>query len=87
MATTKSAKKRMKTSRAKHETNKSLKTRIKTARRNLTDAVAAKDRAAGEKAYRLYCSAVDKAVKRGTIKANNADRRKSRGSALLASCG
>jgi ribosomal protein S20 len=69
MPTLKSGLKRMQTSE---------KSRIKTVRGKLFAAVAAKDKAAGEKAYREYCSLLDKSAKKGVIPQNTATRRKAR---------
>jgi len=79
----KSAKKRMKTSAKSHTRNKAVKSELTTMRRKLYETIAAGDKATAEKIYRTYNSAVDKAVKKGIIKANAGARRKSRASARL----
>lgn len=86
MPSSKSAAKRMRTSRKSEEANKSVRARVSSCRRQLREAIAGGDRAKGEKAFRTYCSVLDKAAKNGTIKANNASRRKSRAAALLTTC-
>ena len=78
MPNIKSAKKRMRTSVKRQEGNRSAKSRIVTARRKLYDAILAGDQAVTKTALSSYCSVLDKAVKRGALKANAADRRKSR---------
>ncbi len=84
MPNIKSAVKRVKTSEKRRVANKGAKSRIATLRRSLTQAVADGDATAGAEAYRAYCSAVDKAAKKGIIKQNAASRRKSRATRQLA---
>lgn len=86
MPNIKSAAKRMRTSRKSAEGNKATRTRVSSCRRELREAVAGGDKARSEQAFRAYCSVLDKAAKKGTIKANNASRRKSRAAALVATC-
>jgi len=86
MPNIKSAAKRMKTSRKSAEANKAVKSLISTRRRQLREAVAGGDEEKSEKAFRAYCSVLDKAAKKGVIKANNANRRKSRAVAWVAAC-
>ncbi len=74
----KSAAKRMRTSELKRQKNVAATTRIKTARARLFAAVAAKNREAAQKAFREYCSILDKAAKVGVITKNTAVRRKGR---------
>ena len=73
-----SAKKRLRTSEKARQGNKSVKSRITTTRRKFYATVTGDDKAAAVAAYTTYSSALDKGVKRGAIKKNNADRRKSR---------
>jgi len=84
MPNIKSAVKRVKTAERRRGANKAVKSRIGTLRRALTQAVADGNSTAGEKAFRDYCSAVDKAAKRGAIKKNAASRRKARAAKRLA---
>ena len=84
MPNIRSAVKRVKTSQRRQSANKAAKSRIATLRRALTKAVADEDATQGTKAYQAYCSAVDKAAKKGTIKKNAASRRKSRATKQLA---
>ena len=83
MANIKSAVKRLKTSKEKQLRNKSVKTGVHTARRQLIEAIAAGDKSKSDDLFRQYCSIVDKATKKGVIKRNTADRRKSRAAARI----
>lgn len=83
MANIKSAEKRARTSEKARRRNAEAKSRLKTLRRNLLEHIASKDPAKAETAYRTYCSALDKAVKRGIIKKNNSIRKKNRAALLL----
>lgn len=83
MPTLKSGWKRMRTSEKSRIKNTNIKTNIKTVRGKLFAAVAAKDKAAGEKAYREYCSLLDKSGKKGVIKRNTAARRKARAADMI----
>jgi small subunit ribosomal protein S20 len=76
MPNLKSAKKRMRQNVVRRERNQQVRTRIKNARRAVMESLEAKDAAAGENAFRAYCSVLDKAAKRGVIKKNTAIRRK-----------
>jgi len=84
MPTTKSAVRWVKTSEKRRARNRALKSKIRTVRNGLHDAIAAGDKAKCEETFRRYCSVLDKAAKRGTIKANAANRRKSAAAAKLA---
>lgn len=79
MAHTSSAKKRMRQSNEDRLRHKAGRTGIKSQQQKLFAAVAAKDAKAAADAYRAYCSALDKAVKKGTIRKNQAVRKKARG--------
>lgn len=83
MPNIKSAKKRMKTAAKSQVANKAAKTRVATMRKKLDEAIASGDEAAAKAAFGAYCSALDKAVKRGAIKANTAARGKSRAAARM----
>ncbi len=83
MPTLKSGWKRMRTSEKSRVKNTTVKTNIKTMRAKLFAAVAAKDKAAGEKAYREYCSLLDKSAKKGVIRKNMAVRRKARAAEMI----
>ena len=79
MPTIKSAEKRMRQSRQNRIRNVSAKSALHTLRRRFDDSIGKGDPAATDTQYRAYCSALDKAVKRGIIKKNTADRNKQRG--------
>ncbi|MBN2301552.1 MAG: 30S ribosomal protein S20 [Lentisphaerae bacterium] len=87
MPTTKSATKHLKTSLGKRTANRATKTRILSIRKKLHAAITEGDKAAAEKLSREYCSALDKAAKKGSIKANNASRNKSRITRRMATAG
>ena len=84
MPNSKSAIKQMKTSEVKRDANRTVKSGLVTSRRRFLETAAAGDAPASETAFRQYCSELDKAVKKGVIKANNADRRKSRAHSRVA---
>jgi len=83
MANIKSAKKRIKTSAGRQVRNRSVKSEVSTMRTKLYEAIAADDRDKANELFRQYGSMLDKAVKKGTIKANAASRRKSRAAARI----
>lgn len=85
MPNTKSAIKRMRTSEIKRDANRGVKSGLTSIRRKFDEATAAGDASACDSAFKQYCSELDKAVKKGVIKANNASRRKSRAASRLAS--
>jgi small subunit ribosomal protein S20 len=64
--------------------NRSAKSDIHTKRRAFQAVAAAKDKDKAMQLFRELASSLDKAVKRGHLKKNTADRSKSRASALLA---
>ena len=78
MPNIKSAKKRMLTSEKSRQGNMAVKSLIITERKKLYDAIIAGEEASIKDALSKYNSSLDKAVKRGAIKANAANRRKSR---------
>ena len=83
MPNLKSAKKRLRQNEREAEVNKRVKTRIKSTRKTFITAVTGSDEAAKTSAYSSYCSALDKAVKSGVIKKNNATRNKTRAAHML----
>jgi len=83
MPNLKSAKKRLRQNERCAEVNKRVKTRIKSTRKTFLTAVSEGDDAAKNTAYSSYCSALDKAVKSGVIKKNNATRNKTRAAHML----
>jgi small subunit ribosomal protein S20 len=78
MAITSSAKKAVRSSAKKHVFNLRRKDAMKDTTKSLTKAIAAKDVSAAEKLLPAAYAAIDKAEKRGIIKSNTADRKKSR---------
>jgi small subunit ribosomal protein S20 len=78
MAITKSAKKAIRASAKKHVFNVRRKGALADATKALTKALAAKDLKGAEKLLPAAYQAIDKAAKRGVIKSNTADRKKSR---------
>lgn len=76
MPNLKSAKKRMRQSVARHDSNQRMRTRLKNARRTMLDTLESKDATAADVALRAYSSVLDKAAKGGIIKKNTAIRRK-----------
>ena len=83
MANIKSAKKRIKTSARRQARNRSVKSKLGTRRTQLYAAIAEGDKTKADGLFRRYAAALDKAVKKGTIKLNAASRRKSRAAAKL----
>lgn len=83
MPHTKSAAKRMRTSGENRLANRASKSRVALARRQFLDAAAGGDKTKSEALYRAYSSELDKAVQKGALKANNANRHKSRADARL----
>jgi small subunit ribosomal protein S20 len=85
MAHTSSAKKRARQSNEDRLRNRAGKSLIRTMQQRLFTAVAGKDAKASDTAYRAYCAALDKAVKKGIIRRNQAIRKKQRGAERLRS--
>ena len=84
MLNIKSAKKRMRTSEVERVANHATTSRLSLTRRKLLESIAGGDQTASQELFRTYCSRLDKAVKTGVVKANSANRRKSRIAAKLA---
>ena len=84
MAITSSAKKAIRSSAKKHVFNLRRKDAMKDISKSLTKALTAKDVAGAEKLLPEAYKAIDKAKKTGVIKANTADRKKSRLALLVA---
>ena len=78
MANIKSAKKRVITSQVRAERNKAIKSRVKTYIKKVEAAVAAKDKAAAEAAYKDASSVIESACSKGVYHKNNAARKVSR---------
>lgn len=64
--------------------NRAFKSRVRTAVRQLEDSVSKKDKAAMQEALTNFYSLMDKGVKKGIYKANNANRNKSKLAAKVA---
>lgn len=78
MAITSSAKKAIRSSDKKRVFNLRRKNVLHDTTKSLTKALVAKDVKGAEKMLPAAYAAIDKAAKRGVIKANTADRKKSR---------
>lgn len=78
MANIKSAEKRNRQSIKNRMRNRATKSQASTARKRLLEAIASNDKTASADRLKSYYSVLDKAVKRGIIKANTASRYKSR---------
>ncbi|MFA6407955.1 MAG: 30S ribosomal protein S20 [Candidatus Paceibacterota bacterium] len=78
MAITSSAKKAIRVAEKKHVFNLRRKNELQDTTKSITKALAAKDATGAEKLLPAAYKAIDKAAKRGVIKANTASRKKSR---------
>lgn len=78
MAITSSAKKMIRSAARKHVFNLRRKDALRDTTKELMKALAVKDVAQAEKLLPTAYKAIDKAKKRGVIKANTADRKKAR---------
>ena len=83
MAITSSAKKAIRSSAKKHVFNLRRKDALRDTTKLLTKALATKDVKGAEKPLPAVYKAIDKAKKRGVIKANTADRKKARLAAAI----
>ncbi len=77
MANIKSAAKRARQTKVRTTRNRSTQHKLKTLSRSSTAAFAAKDKKSAAEKVRELSSALDRAVKSGTIHRNTANRRKS----------
>ncbi len=77
MPNIKSAIKRVRTSERDRMRNRATKSAIQSGRQNLLKTISG-NVAEAETAFRSYCSVLDKAVKRGMVARNTANRRKQR---------
>lgn len=84
---TKSAAKQWRKSEKRRLANRAARHRILTARKQFLAAIESRDRNAALGAFRHYASLLDKAVKQGRLKPNNASRHKSRAAHYLARLG
>lgn len=78
MPNKKSAIKRVKTDEEKRLRNKATLSRTRTARRQVLEALTSGDKPASVEKLNAYYGELDKAVKKGVMKANTASRYKSR---------
>lgn len=78
MPNIKSAAKRVLTSAKSRLRNRAGKSDVSASRRKLLEAIEAGNKDVAVKLYSAYSSDLDKTAKKGIIKANNADRKKSR---------
>lgn len=78
MPNIKSGWKHMKTSEAARKRNVATKTALKHIRRDVLSQSEGSLQEGAQETYRKYCSALDKAVKHGTLKKNTSVRRKAR---------
>ena len=78
MANIKSAKKRVRTSNARAERNKSVKSAVKKKKKKVDAAIAAKDKNAAQEALLAATSSVQKACNKGIFHKNTAARKISR---------
>lgn len=85
MANIESQKKRIVRSQREHEENRSLTSAVKTYFRNLEEEVKEGDTDSANATHRVLVAKIDKAAKIGAIHLNNAARKKSRASRILAS--
>ena len=84
MAHTKSAVKRLGTSKKANLRNRARISELKTIEKKLRAAVEAGETAAATELAKKFCSRLDKAAKAGTIHANRAANKKSQADKLLA---
>jgi small subunit ribosomal protein S20 len=78
MPNTRSAKKSMRTSAESHDRNKAARHRVRTAIKKLDNSIEQGSADTRNTAFNELCSVVDKAVKKGAMKANTAARQKSK---------
>ena len=78
-----SARKRVRQSDKHRERNRAAKSGVTSARKLLLEAIEAGNKAEAAKLYVAYTSELDKSAKKGILKDNTADRKKSRLQARL----
>ncbi|MEG1479438.1 MAG: 30S ribosomal protein S20 [Kiritimatiellia bacterium] len=83
MPNIKSAEKRVITAEKANLRNRAVKSELLTSRRKVDAALASGDKAVAVAAVSAYASKLDKAAKKGVIKGNTADRKKSRTTVAL----
>ena len=72
------ARKRDRQNQKANKRNTAVKTMLHSTHKKLFKSADAGDKAAAEKEFKVFVSGLDKAVKKGVIKKNTADRKKSR---------
>lgn len=73
-----SARKRVRQSAKRNKRNRSAKSVVFSNRKGLLDAIEAGNKSEALKLFTVYSSTLDKSVKKGILKVNNASRKKSR---------
>ena len=73
-----SARKRVRQSAKRNKRNRAAKSTVSTSRKSLLEAVEGGNKGEALKLFAEYSSSLDKSVKKGILKANNASRKKSR---------
>ena len=73
-----SARKRVRQSAKRNQRNRSAKSEVSTGRKALLEAIEAANKSEAVKLFAVYASELDKSVKKGILKTNNASRKKSR---------
>jgi len=84
MPNTKSAKKRMITSSVIHQKNHAVKSRVSSLKLKFLKAVTDSDKSEADKLFSQYCSLLDRSAKKGILKTNTVNRKKSRAAKKLA---
>jgi small subunit ribosomal protein S20 len=73
-----SARKRVRQYAKRNKRNRAVKSTVSSVRKTLLDAMASGNKAEATKQFQAYASDLDKSVKKGILKFNNASRKKSR---------
>ncbi len=73
-----SARKRVRQYAKRNKRNRAVKSTVTSARKSLLDAITSGNKAEAVKLFTAYASDLDKSVKKGILKFNNASRKKSR---------
>jgi len=73
-----SARKRARQGIKRNQRNRAVKSTVLSDRKSLLDAIEAGNKKEAQRLFAAYASEMDKAVKKGILKANNASRKKSR---------
>ena len=73
-----SARKRARQAIKRNQRNRAVKSTVLSDRKSLLDAIEAGNKKEAQSLFAAYASEMDKSVKKGILKANNASRKKSR---------